>query len=132
MLRTFLVCGARIAEGSLDKYSVHSFRITLATLLFSLKVPVDTIKRLLRWRSDDSVLIYGRLSDAESRSLVLRTMSVSVDSRVAPRLVTIPVDVNVFVGGADPGEAIDGGTAFAGLGCIGLRSVSIYIYHRYC
>ena len=85
-------------EADLSKYSVHSFRITVATLLAAAKCPIDKIKRLLRWRSDDSVLIYARLPDSEAASWVESTLSVHVDSRVAPRLVTVPIDVNINVG----------------------------------
>jgi hypothetical protein len=100
VLDVFLVCGARVPEADLVKYSVHSFRITLATLLFALKCSIDTIKRMLRWRSDDSVRIYGRLSDAESGELVAKSLAVHVDSRVAPRLVTVPIDININAAGA--------------------------------
>ena len=45
------VCGARIPESDLQKYSVHSFRITAATILAAAKCPIDKIKRMLRWRA---------------------------------------------------------------------------------
>ena len=108
-LEVFLVCGGKVRPEDLKKYSVHSFRITMATLLFALKCPIDTIKRLLRWRSDDSVLIYGRMSDAESRDWGAKALTVHVDSRVAPRLITVPIDINVHVddAGADVEGAIE-------------------------
>ena len=110
VLKTFLSAGAGVPDNELSHYSVHSFRITLATLLYTAKVPVETIKRLLRWRSDDSVLIYGRLSDAESTTLVHRTLFTHADSRVAPRLAqqAQAVDINIHIGdAADPMAAIE-------------------------
>ena len=92
----------------LRKYSVHSFRITAATLLAAAKCPIDKIKRLLRWRADDSVLIYARLPDSEATTWTRAALSVHVDSRVAPRLVTVPIDINIHVAAdGDVAAAID-------------------------
>ena len=55
------------------------------------------------------MLIYGRLSDAESGSWASKTLSVSVDSRVAPRLITVPIDININVGVGDIDARIDRG-----------------------
>ena len=113
-LRVFLVTGAGVAEADLDKYSVHSFRITAATCLAAAKCPIDKIKRLLRWRSDDSVLIYARLPDVEATQWAQAALAVHVDSRVAPRLVTVPIDININVAASgDMAAAIDDDVAAA-------------------
>ena len=113
-MRVFLVAGAGVAPGDVSKYSVHSFRITVATLLAAAKCPMDKIKRMLRWRADDSVLIYARLPDQEATEWLRSTLAVHVDSRVAPRLVTVPIDININVGAAgDVDDAIDADVAAA-------------------
>ena len=107
-LDVFLAAGAGVPVCDLEKYSVHSFRITLATLLAAAKCPIDKIKRLLRWRSDDSVNIYARLPDSEAAQWMTDTLTVHVDSRVAPRLVTVPLDININIGAnGDLHDAID-------------------------
>ena len=104
----FLVAGGGVPADEVSRYSVHSFRITLATLLAAAGCPMDKIKRILRWRADDSVLIYARLPDGEATQWLRSTLAVNVDSRIAPRLVTVPIDVNVNVAAAgDVGAAID-------------------------
>ena len=113
-LDAFLVAGAGVAEGSLSNYSPHSFRITLATTLAAAKCPLDTIKRMLRWRADDSVLIYARLPDAEATQWLRAAQTVHVDSRVASRLLTVPIDININVGPDDDVHAaIDADVAAA-------------------
>ena len=52
---------------------------------------------MLRWRADDSVLIYARLPDSKATTWTRAALSVHVDSRVAPRLVTVPIDININV-----------------------------------
>jgi hypothetical protein len=114
ILEVFLVAGAHVPEADLHKYSVHSFRITAATILAAAKCPIDKIKRLLRWRADDSVIIYARLPDAEATQWLRAALAVHLDSRVAPRLVTVPIDINVNVAAAgDIGAAIDADVAAA-------------------
>ena len=114
VLRVLLVAGAHVAESELHKYSVHSFRITAATLLAAAKCPIDKIKRLLRWRADESVAIYARMSDGETTQWMRDAMTVSVDSRVAPRLAVPIIDINVNIGDdADTAAAIDDEVAAA-------------------
>ena len=48
-----------------DKRSWHSFRATLCSRLVAAKVPEQTILRLLRWTSVDTIRKYGRLGPAE-------------------------------------------------------------------
>ena len=45
--------------------SVHSFRIFLACALLAANCPRWLIKRMLRWRSDQSLEIYARVSDQD-------------------------------------------------------------------
>ena len=114
VLTVFLAAGAGVASSDLTKYSVHSFRITVATLLAAAKCPIDKIKRMLRWRADDSVLIYARLPDDEATGWIRSSMAVHVDSRVAPRLVTVPIDININVGAdGNVAGAIDADVAAA-------------------
>ena len=54
-----------------------------------MKCPVDTIKRLLRWRGDESLEIYARLNDAEWATHVQQTYTAHVDSTIAGRLATL-------------------------------------------
>ena len=44
----------------LQRYSFHSYRIYLATMLDKAGCPPDKIKRILRWVSDESLLTYVR------------------------------------------------------------------------
>ena len=57
--------GAGLSDDEIAKYSVHSFRIFLACALLAANCPRWLIKRMLRWRSDASLEIYARVSDAE-------------------------------------------------------------------
>jgi hypothetical protein len=86
-----LLYGARVAPDLLHDYSVHSFRIWVASALLAAKVPRDVIKRLIRWRSDESLEIYARLNDSEWRGYVQSTYTAAVDSTVAARLASVGV-----------------------------------------
>ena len=69
---------------------------------------------MLRWRADDSVLIYARLPDAEATQWLRAAQTVHVDSRVASRLLTVPIDININVGPDDDVHAaIDADVAAA-------------------
>ena len=95
MLKVMLVCGAGVKPQELQRYSVHSFRATLCSLLFKLKCPVDRIKRILRWRSDDSVLLYGRIDDDEWTDWLERSRDTEMSSEIASRLHTETMDLNM-------------------------------------
>jgi len=56
---------AQDPEDELSNYSFHSFRIFLACALLAAGCPRWMIKRMLRWRGDESLEIYARVSDGE-------------------------------------------------------------------
>ena len=80
-----LVEGAGVAEADMHKYSVHSFRIFVACALLAAKAPRWLIKRMLRWRGDESLDTYARVNDDEWASWINKTLSASVDSTIAAR-----------------------------------------------
>ena len=80
-----LVAGAGVAEADLHKYSVHSFRIFVACALLAAKAPRWLIKRMLRWRGDESLDAYARVNDDEWSSWINKTLTASVDSSIASR-----------------------------------------------
>ena len=84
-----LVRGAMVPESLMRNYSIHSFRIWLACALMARDVPRPMIKRLLRWRGDESLELYARLNDSEWRGYVFSTYGAVVDSTVAGRLTTL-------------------------------------------
>ena len=84
-LQLLLACGAKVPEAELDNYSVHSFRVFAACALLAADCPRWTIKRLLRWRGDDSLEIYARLNDDEWASWIGKSLTVEVDSAIASR-----------------------------------------------
>ena len=67
----------------------------------------STIKRLVRWRGDESLDIYARLNNDEWSKHVFSTYTVEVDSTIAMRLASQgPLDleqvaVRVAAGGGD-------------------------------
>ena len=77
--------GGGVTEADLHKYSVHSFRIFVACALLAAKAPRWLIKRMLRWRGDESLEAYSRVNDGEWSEWINKTLSVSVDSTIASR-----------------------------------------------
>lgn len=68
---------AILPTDTLDRYSWHSWRVTLSTLLAAARVPRATIMRMLRWASESSLNVYCRpTADDHSRNLTA-AMSVS-------------------------------------------------------
>ena len=102
-LHLFLLA-AGVPRSELHKYSIHSFRITLCCKLYGMRVPLERIKRLLRWRSDDSVQIYGRVNDPEAAEWVRLSYRAPVDSSTAAHLYR-QIDVNVSHAFGELGEA---------------------------
>ena len=89
-----LHCGGGVPEAELDDFSIHSLRIFVACALMACGVARPVIKRLLRWRGDESLEIYARLNDDEWRAHVRSTYAARVDSTVAARLASIgPIDL---------------------------------------
>ena len=84
-LDLLLVCGAGVPETDLANYSVHSFRIYVACALLAAKAPRWLIKRMLRWRGDESLEIYARVNDDEWAEWIGKTIDVAVHSSMASR-----------------------------------------------
>ena len=78
-----------LTEEDARKRSFHSFRIGLACCLRASGCPDSIIQALCRWRSPESIPIYGRLN-AEARSSYLKaafkTRATSVSSANLPTL----------------------------------------------
>ena len=85
-LELLLVEGAHVSEPELENYSVHSFRIFAACALLAADAPKWIIKRLLRWRGDDSLKVYARLNNSEWAHWTNKMVSVSVNSTISSRL----------------------------------------------
>ena len=78
--------GGGVTRASLTDYSVHSFRIFLCCALFNADCPRALIKRLLRWRGDESLDVYGRTDDHVWAKWLDGTLGALVDSSVVGRL----------------------------------------------
>ena len=61
----------------------------MACALYSAGCPNDRIQAILRWKSEEALLIYARLNDSERDNWVRRAATASVDSIVAAHLPTI-------------------------------------------
>ena len=66
--------------------SLHSFRIYLACALYAAGCPNDKICAILRWRSEDALLIYARMNDPERTSWVQQAMRQKVESTTTAHL----------------------------------------------
>ena len=86
-----LLHGAKVPAGELKDYSVHSLRIWLACALLALEVPRPEIKRMVRWRGDESLDIYARINTDVWRRRILASYSAHVGSEVAGRLTGLGV-----------------------------------------
>ena len=87
-----LVKGAGVPEEQLSDYSVHSFRIFLACALLAAGCPRWLIMRILRWRGEESLDIYARVSDGQWIGRIDSTLTADVDAAQVPRLPTIDLD----------------------------------------
>ena len=67
LLRT--ACG--LSEAEARGYSVHSFRIYLACALYAAGCPNDRIQAILRWKSEDALLIYAVRAAERCRALLV-------------------------------------------------------------
>ena len=86
-----LTQGAGVPESDLEDYSVHSFRIFVACALLAAKAPRWLIKRMLRWRGDESLEIYARVSDQLWEKHLSASLGVKVDASIVPRLPRMDV-----------------------------------------
>ena len=84
-----LVHACGLTEEETKGYSMHSFRIYLACALYSAGCPNDRIQAILRWKSEEALLIYARLNDSERSMWVAKAQSAVVDSKVAAYLPTV-------------------------------------------
>ena len=80
-------CGLTVTQA--HSYSVHSFRIYLACALYAAGCPNDRIQAILRWKSEEALLIYARLNDSERTDWIQKARAAIVDSHVAAHLPTI-------------------------------------------
>ena len=85
-LKLLLTQGAGVPEGDLENYSVHSFRIFVACALLAAKAPRWLIKRMLRWRGDESLEVYARLNNTEWSEWTSKLVDVAVQSTISSRL----------------------------------------------
>jgi len=65
---------------------MHSWRIYLACALYAAGCPNDRIQAILRWKSDEALLIYARLNDSERNDWLSKARSARVDSKVSAYL----------------------------------------------
>jgi hypothetical protein len=84
--------GAGLSAAACEAYSVHSFRIYLACALYAAKCPPERIMAILRWKSEEALLIYARLNDHERTAWVVKSMEQVVDSTVAAHLPRLDAD----------------------------------------
>ena len=85
-LQLLLTCGAGVPESELENYSVHSFRIYAACALLAADCPRWMIKRLLRWRGDESLDVYARVNNEEWAMWTSKLIDSTVESTIASRL----------------------------------------------
>ena len=120
-LQLLLVEGAGVLEGDLHNYSVHSFRIFAACALLAAGCPRWLIKRMLRWRGDDSLEIYARVNDSEWADWTQKMVNVAVDSTIASRLTYMDFSVETRQRFTDIAEAmlsLNAGTARMATGAL--------------
>ena len=120
-LQLLLVEGAGVLEGDLHNYSVHSFRIFAACALLAAGAPRWLIKRMLRWRGDESLEIYARVNDSEWADWTQKMVNVAVDSTIASRLTYMDFSVETRQRFTDIAEAmlsLNAGTARAATGAL--------------
>jgi hypothetical protein len=85
-LKLLLTRGAGVPEAELENYSVHSFRIFVACALLAAGAPRWLIKRMLRWRGDESLEVYARLNNSEWATWTGKIVNVAVQSTISSRL----------------------------------------------
>ena len=81
--------GAGLSDDEIRNYSVHSFRIFLACALLAEGCPRWMIKRILRWRGDESLEIYARVSDQDWSKRLADSLGATVDASLVPRMPQI-------------------------------------------
>ena len=89
VFKFLLVHAAHVPAAEADGYSIHSFRIYLACALYAAGCPNDRIQAILRWKSEEALLIYARLNDSERNDWINRARAATVDSTVAAHLPVV-------------------------------------------
>ena len=89
--RLLLANGGGVPSNEMSHYSVHSFRIFCCCALLNADCPRWLIKRMLRWRGDESMEVYGRTDDAEWSKWLDRALRAKVDSTVVGNYPQIDV-----------------------------------------
>ena len=64
----------------------------VACALYSANCPPERIMAILRWKSEEALLIYARMNDHERTGWILKSMGELVDSTVAAHLPRIDAD----------------------------------------
>jgi hypothetical protein len=84
--------GAGLTEAECACFSVHSFRIYLACALYAAGCPPERIMAILRWKSEEALLIYARMNDIERTAWIITSMDQLVDSTTAANLPRLDAD----------------------------------------
>ena len=69
-----------------EAMTVHSFRIFVACALLAANAPRWLIKRMLRWRGDESLEVYARLNNTEWAGWTAKLVDVAVQFTISSRL----------------------------------------------
>ena len=89
VFKFLLVFAAGVSAEAAEGYSIHSFRIYLACALYAAGCPNDRIQAILRWKSEEALLIYARLNDSERNDWISKAQAAAVDSTVAAHLPVV-------------------------------------------
>ena len=119
--RLLLVRGAGVSVEDAQGYSVHSFRIYAACALLAAGAPRWLIKRMLRWRGDESLEIYARVNNEDWASWTRKMVNVAVDSSIASRLTYMDFSEETRQRFTDVAEAmlsVNAGAARAATGAL--------------
>ena len=97
----------QLGDTRAGQLSLHSPRVYLACALKSLGRDDPTIQALCRWKSPESIKIYGRLSPEDYAAIIRRTSDVSTTSVQAINLsgTVPPCDDDGFYGAIDGDNA---------------------------
>ena len=120
-LQLLLIAGGCVTEEQLQNYSVHSFRIFAACALLAAGAPRWLIKRMLRWRGDESLEIYARVNNEDWASWTRKMVNVAVDSSIASRLTYMDFSEETRQRFTDVAEAmlsVNAGAARAATGAL--------------
>ena len=86
------LAAAGFSDEQVRVVSLHSFRVYLACCLLDLHRSKDEIKALLRWKSDEALLIYARLNPDAYANLLAGVGAASVESMRSHNLPQAAID----------------------------------------